>query len=113
MSKAQRQKGLRNENRIKTMHHEIGIEAQRVSAPYKPGADLAIKVDGNDLRGEVKARREGAGWKTIKNWIKNADVLFLVEDRQPPLVCLRWETYISLVSQKEDDDDQRTEATAL
>jgi len=86
------------------MHHEIGIEAQRVSAPYKPGADLAIKVAGKNLRGEVKARREASGWKTIKNWIKNADCLFLVEDRQPPLVVLRWETYRSLVSQKDNDD---------
>jgi hypothetical protein len=114
MSKSQREKGLRNENRIKAMHHDIGIEAERISAPYKPGPDLSITVDGKELRGEVKARREASGWKTLKGWIKNADVLFLIEDREPPLVVLRWETYRSLlVSQKDNDNDQRTEATPL
>ena len=115
MSKSQRQKGLRNENKVKTMHHNIGIKAERISAPYKPGPDLSINIDGTQLRGEVKARRDGSGWKTIKNWIKSADALFLIEDRKEPLVVLNWETYRRLVSQKEggDDHDTKTKATAL
>lgn len=104
MPKAQRQKGLRNENKVKDMHIELGIPTTRISAPYKPGPDLELIINGTQLRGEVKARRDGSGWKTIKKWIENADCLYLVEDREPPLVCLRWDTYRRLVTHKEARD---------
>lgn len=102
MGKPQRQKGLRNENRIKNLHTDLGIKATRISAPYKSGPDLQITIDGDSLAGEVKARKDGAGWKIIKRWITNANALFLVEDREEPLVVLRWETYAALISRKDD-----------
>ena len=115
MSKSHRQKGLRNENRIKDMHKDLGIYAERVSAPYKAGPDLNIEVGGHSFKGEVKARRHASGWKTLKTWFNDADALFLIEDREQPLVCLRWETYRRLISLKEarDGPTNESEAAAL
>tara|TARA_Y100000593_G_scaffold92276_1_gene183346 strand:+ start:100 stop:438 length:339 start_codon:yes stop_codon:yes gene_type:complete len=104
MAKAQRQKGLRNENKVKAMNLELGIPTARISAPYKSGPDLSIEINGTKFFGEVKARRDGSGWKTIKKWIENADCLYLVEDREQPLVCLTWDTYRRLVTHKEARD---------
>ena len=104
MAKAQRQKGLRNENKVKNMHQDIGINAERISAPYKAGADLVINLPGLSIKGEVKARANGEGWKTLKGWFGDADALFLVEDREQPLVCLRWDTYRRLFSVEESRD---------
>ena len=114
MSKSQRQKGLRNENRIKDMHNDLGVTATRISAPYKAGPDLQITIAGACWAGEVKARREAAGWKTIKGWIKNANALFLIEDREQPLVVLRWETYATLIAKKDEQNaPEETRPTTL
>jgi hypothetical protein len=104
MAKSQRQKGLRNENKVTKMHHDIGITATRISAPYKAGADLLVELPGLAIKGEVKARANAEGWKTLKGWFGESDALFLIEDREQPLVCLRWDTYRRLVTQKEARD---------
>tara|TARA_R110000744_G_scaffold82881_4_gene162790 strand:- start:387 stop:764 length:378 start_codon:yes stop_codon:yes gene_type:complete len=40
------------------------------------------------MKGEVKARKSGAGFKTIKDWKGSDEFLFLLEDRAEPLVVM-------------------------
>ena len=82
MPKAEREKGRRRENQIVAALEERGIDARRISRPYISSDDLEIihPLNGG-LTGEVKARANASGWKTIKTWKRDADLLFLVEDK--------------------------------
>jgi hypothetical protein len=110
MGKMQRDKGYRVENNLVHKHQALGVGAERV--PLSGGAggsytgDLILSVGEETFRAEVKARARAAGWVTIKNWLDTNDLLFLVEDRVPPLVLMTWETYERLLaSLKEVADD--------
>jgi hypothetical protein len=45
----------------------------------------------------VKARASGEGFKTIEKWLGENDALFLVRDRQEPMVVLPWATWERLL----------------
>lgn len=85
-----------------------GLPAERVplsgSAGGRFAGDLICVIGGHTLRGEVKARAQAKGWQTIKDWIKEADLLFLVEDHHKPLVVLPWETWELLAGGRTDGD---------
>jgi hypothetical protein len=49
------------------------------------------------LRGEVKARKDGTGFKVLEGWLGTNDILYLKRDRQPYLVVLTEETYKKLL----------------
>lgn len=91
-----KQKGDRVERKIVALHKAAGIMAERIPLSGAAGGsfsgDLKLEL-GEGLLGEVKARKEAAGWKTIKTWLGNNDVLFLVEDCCEPLVVLTWASY--------------------
>ena len=101
MAKAQREKGLRRERQITARLNDLGLEAERISQPYKSGPDLTVKMPtGKTLSGEVKGRAKGSPpFPTIRGMFGNppADALFLVEDGQDPLVVLRWEAFRTLI----------------
>ena len=94
MPRAEREKGRRRENQIVAALEERGIDARRISRPYISSDDLEIihPLRGG-LTGEVKARANAAGWKTIKTWKREADVLFLIEDRTAPLVVVDFDLF--------------------
>jgi len=94
MGRMQRNKGARVEREIVNLHHDIGIAASKESRSGHTGPDLLI---GDDLVCEVKARRNGEGFTQLERWLGNNDVLFLKRDRQKPMVCLSWSTWIRLV----------------
>ena len=107
MGKPSRQKGLRRENQIVQMLKEDGLEAERISAPYKSGPDLYIYApDSIMLRGVVKGRKNGDGWKTIKRWMGDprVDALFLVEDRCDPIVVSPFNVWRRLIQAGETRD---------
>ena len=105
--KAARQKGDRNERRIVNALVEAGISARRVplsgaSATHKGDIEFFPEhcLDEDDwdeatwrafaqdtFIAEVKARKALPGW--ILDWLGENDCLFLIEDRQEPLVVLR------------------------
>ena len=97
MPRAEREKGRRRENQIVAALGERGIDALRISRPYISSDDLEIvhPLRGG-LTGEVKARKDASGWKTIKTWKRNADVLFLVEDRTSPLVVVDFDLFCDI-----------------
>lgn len=105
MGKPSRDKGHRRERQIVALHVDLGIHAERVplsgASRYQGnGADIDIYPFGEDagaLVGEVKARASGEGFKTLERWLGENDMLFLVRDRQEPMVVLPWGTWERLL----------------
>ncbi len=105
MGKPSRDKGQRRERQIVALHVDLGIHAERVplsgASRYQGnGADIDVYVDGKDagaLVGEVKARAAGQGFVTIEKWLGENDMLFLVRDRQEPMVVVPWATWERLL----------------
>ena len=93
MGRKSRAKGVRTEHQVVAWHQDAGIPAEKVSRSGYGGEDLHI----GDLKAEVKARANGNGFSTLEKWLGNNDVLFLKRDRQKPMVCLSWSTWIRLV----------------
>jgi len=96
MGKPSRDKGARVERKIVDMLRKLGCEAGRVPLSGAAGGRYSDDVWLNTpkgligLQGECKARKNAAGWQTIKGWLGDADFLALVEDRQDPLFVLPW-----------------------
>ena len=109
MAKAQREKGLRRERQIAARLNDLGLEAKRISQPYKSGPDLTITTPtGKTFSAEIKGRRQGASpFPTIKRMLGTppADTLFLVEDHHDPMVLLRWEVLRALIDEVLNDNE--------
>ncbi len=105
MGKPSRDKGQRRERQVVALHVDLGIRAERVplsgASRYRGnGGDVDIypwSRDGPPLCGEVKARRNGEGFKTLEKWLGENDVLFLWRDRQDPMVVVPWDTWQRLL----------------
>lgn len=95
-----KRKGSRVEREIVALHVELGRPAKRVplsgSAPGFKG-DVLIELDDGELRGEVKARKEGAGFVTLERWLGDNQALFLRRNHAEPIVVLPWATWARLV----------------
>ena len=99
MPKREREKGRRRENEIVKRLNEIGISAKRISQPYVSSDDLSLTIDGLEpLTGEVKARANGEGFKTVVKWKREADILFLVADRKDPFVFMDFALLAKLIN---------------
>ncbi len=96
MSRSQRDKGARRERELVNRHLEMGVHAERVGVAYAPGHDIDLYPFGRDagaLVAEVKARKDGAGFKTLESWLGENDLLFLMKDRSDPLVVIPWQVW--------------------
>jgi len=40
----------------------------------------------------------GEGFKTLSRWLAGNDVLFLIQDREDPLILLPWRIYVELLN---------------
>lgn len=94
---APKAKGRRAEHAIVKLHTDLGVEASRVPLSGVLGGVFSDDVDLPYGKGEVKARASGSGWKTLAKWMKACPVMFLKEDRKPPLVVLTWPAYADMV----------------
>ena len=102
-----KQKGDRVERKVVQLHKNMGILAERIPLSGAAGGsfsgDLKLFIWGGEAAtAEVKGRKTGSGWKTIRDWLANNDLLFLVEDFQEPLVVLPWTTYKELLKHSDD-----------
>ena len=105
MGKASRDKGGRREREIVNKHKALGCHAERVplsgAARYKGnGADIDVYLVGRDAApwvAEAKARGDGEGFVTIKRWLGENDLLFLVEDRAEPLIVIPWSRWCDIL----------------
>ena len=97
-----RRKGARVEREIVQRHTDMHILARRVplsgASDYTHGADVDVYPWGEDfgpLVAECKARKTLP--KAWADWLGEADLLFLKQDRQEPMVLMPWSTYERLV----------------
>lgn len=115
MGRKSRDKGYRAEREMVQLHRNLGVAAVRVplsgAVGDEFGGDMKIPVClCRDTRhkaslnmadavlvSEIKARKNGAGFKTLEGWLGDADVLFLRRDRAEPLVVLPWQTWARLI----------------
>lgn len=98
MGKSQRDKGARRERELVEHWRNIGVKAQRVplsgqghgdEGTYAGDVDVfAFGPDEAPLKGEVKARANGSGFKTIQTWLGKQDMLVLHADRSERLYVL-------------------------
>lgn len=100
-----KQKGDRIERELVQRHREAGIPAERVPLSGAVGGQFAgdLRIAGN-LKGEVKARGGGDGFKTLERWLGDNDLLFLRRDRAEPLVVMPWTQYEELLRGKRPID---------
>ncbi len=101
MGKASRDKGNRRELQIVAMHLAAGVHAKKVSRMYGPDEDVLVYTDlypDCPLVCEVKGRKSARGfWQKIKDAIAGKHVLFLIEDREEPLVVLPWAVWARII----------------
>jgi hypothetical protein len=108
MGKPSRDKGARRERQIVTLHTEAGIHAERVplsgASRYRGnGADIDIYARGRDdapIIAEVKARRNGEGFKQLEQWLGDNDALFLWRDHAAPLVVMPMAIWLELATRR-------------
>ena len=103
-----RDKGNRIEREMVHRHLDNGVFAERVPLSGSAGGSFSGDLRIGSLRGEVKARRAGQGFKTLERWLGDNDLLFLRRDRAEPIVVMEWQTYMQIMREREGlyDDEQ-------
>ena len=104
-----KQKGSRIEREIAKRLSESGIPSRRVvmsgaAARYDSrlsgDVDVGLLADGRALfTAEVKARRDGAVFKTLEGWLGDCDLLILRKNNAEPFVAMPWATFIELMGE--------------
>jgi Holliday junction resolvase len=107
-------KGNRGENRICTILCDAGAAAQRVPLSGALGGEFSgdILIDGiieRRMVAEVKSRKpSGVFWNTIKKYLSDHDMLFLLEDRQEPLVVMPVNIFTEILNEKDKEAEEDT-----
>ena len=78
MSRKSKQKGYRTEYNLVKRFQAAGLDAKRqVLSGALPEYPHDIKINNPDMIVEIKARKNGAGFKTLKRWMGSADALIM------------------------------------
>lgn len=104
MGKPSRDKGARVERELVAALNEVGLDAKRVPLS---GAARGFKGDiiiSNEFTSytrktwqvEVKARKDGSGFKTLEAWLGDNDFLFLKRNNADPIVVMSWDSFLNL-----------------
>ena len=98
MSSKSKQKGYRTEYNLVKRFQVAGIDAKRqVLSGALPDHPHDIKIKNPDMIVEVKTRKNGAGFKTLKRWMGSADALIMHEDHEESLVAIALPLFIDLI----------------
>ena len=99
MSSKSKQKGYRTEYNLVKRFQVAGIDAKATGDENGalPDHPHDIKIKNPDMIVEVKARKNGAGFKTLKRWMGSADALIMHEDHEESLVAIALPLFIDLI----------------
>lgn len=98
MSSKSKQKGYRTEYNLVKRFQANGLDAKRqVLSGALPDHPHDIKIKNPDMIVEVKARKNGAGFKTLKRWMGSADALIMHEDHEESMVAIALPLFIDLL----------------
>jgi hypothetical protein len=98
-------KGARVEREMVKRHLDIGIYAERVDARLgqfsaTKSHDIDVYARGRDeapLCGEIKARKDGAGFATLERWLGDNDFLILRRNNADPIVVVPWAVWAEIL----------------
>lgn len=99
--KSARRKGSEGEREIVRLLRESDIRAKKVPLSgaiegFKD--DVLVGVGKEQLRAEVKRRRDG--WRELYTWLNGPDLLFMRADRKSWLVCMPYGEFVKLWNKK-------------
>ena len=94
MGKSQRDKGSRVERRILKMFQDLGMSGKRVGFLPALGIPTQGDLEIEGMHVEVKARKNGEGFKIIENWLSENDMLVLVANNKEPLIVQRMSEWL-------------------
>jgi hypothetical protein len=104
--KPSRDKGARVEREIVNTLKEHGVYAERVPLSGAAGGsytgDVRFGKSCANWVGEVKARKDGSGFKTLDRWLGDNDALFLKKNNADVMVVLPFDRFLELMR---DDTD--------
>ena len=80
------------------------MPCQRIPLSSAAGGEYAGDLRILDLTAEVKARKDGSGFRQLEAWLGAYDLLFLRRDRQRPLVLMPWSTYLRLIQSSQQGE---------
>jgi hypothetical protein len=98
-----RRKGDRIERELVDRHKALHAERYPLSGASRfrgSGHDIDIYLFGRDdapIVGEVKGRKNGAGFTTLEKWLDEYDALFLRRNNADPLVVLPWRIWARIL----------------
>lgn len=97
MGSSERNKGLRVEREIVHRLIKAGVEsAERVPLSGAAGGSYTGDVVFGGWVAEVKARKDGGGFKKIEEWLGDNDCLILKKNNSDPTVVLPWDHFVTL-----------------
>ena len=96
-----RQKGVRVERDVVNWHRDTGVYAERVplsGASHYQGSNTDIDVyafgrNADPLRFEIKARKDGAGFRLFHKWLEGKEGLITKQNGTQEVVHLPRDTY--------------------
>ena len=107
MSSKSKIKGTRIERKIVKLFEDMGIKARRQplsGALQDFPHDVQVQLMGG-LNCEVKARKDGKGFATIKKWKGSADLLIMVEDYDEPCVLMNWRLWPQIAKRLKENGE--------
>jgi hypothetical protein len=92
-------KGTRIERAMvkKYMDAEIPCERMIMSGALGGAFSGDLRVGTERWKGEVKSRKGGGGFVTIKRWLGDNDILVLHENYEEPLIVMTWDRHKELM----------------
>ena len=97
MANPRKRKGTRKENELVKKLIAKGIPARRV--PLSGAGSIPGDVQYGPrfmCTAELKARKDGEGFKTLERWMGDCDSLVLWKDRAEPMVMMTWAEFVRL-----------------
>lgn len=103
MGKPSRDKGNRVERSIVNACLDANIQAERVPLSGASGGSYTGDMILCDkFRCEIKARKDGSGFKLLYKWKAGNDILIVKQDRSSPLFIMDLDTLSQLIKGKEE-----------
>jgi len=98
MGKPSRDKGNRVEREVVNACLDVGIKAERVPLSGAAGGSFTGDIIIRDkFRCEIKARKDGSGFRLLYKWKGLNDILIVKQDRSVPLFIMDLHTLSQLM----------------
>ena len=109
MGRMQRNKGARVEREIVQRFIDIGLHAEKIPLSGAAGGSFSGDLLVGGRKVEVKARKDGTGFKLLYRWLGDNDFLVCKQDRTEPLVIMTIKTLGDLLDEQDSSPSPQME----